>query len=204
MTKVLVIDDDNAFRESLVATLERRGYEVLQADTGARGVQLARDQSPELILCDVNMAGVSGQLTLYALRRDAQIESIPFVLMSGFPLNQFAFEGLERGADGFLAKPFTPAQLLAVVDRQLNTHEKLRGQTRKKPAEFPAGDGAGSTEESLDAMKRIVEATGFIIAKHSELELPEIIRLIRNVHESALGLQRHIEEFLRAPKPPAR
>ena len=44
MTKVLVIDDDNAFRESLVATLERRGYEVLQADTGARGVQLARDQ----------------------------------------------------------------------------------------------------------------------------------------------------------------
>ena len=203
MTKVLVIDDDDVFRQSLVATLERQGYEVLQADTGAKGVQLARDQSPELILCDMNMAGVSGQLTLYALRKDARIGSIPFVLMSGFPLNEFAFQGVERGADGFLSKPFTPAQLVAAIERQLNTRERLRGQAQNKLAELQSDAGAGSSEESLEAMKRIVETTGFIITKHRELQLQEIIRLTTIVHESALRLQQHIEELLRVSKPPA-
>ena len=204
MTKVLVIDDDDTFRQSLVATLERQGYEVLQAENGAKGIQLARDQCPELILCDMNMAGVSGHLTLYALRRDAQVGSIPFVLMSGFPLNAAAFEGLERGADGFLSKPFTATQLVTVIERQLNDHEKFRGQTQKKLAELLTEDGASSLAEQMDALKRIVETTGFIAEKHRELELKEIILLTTDVHELALRLQRHMEKFLSVPEPPAR
>src|SRR6266853_3439580 len=120
MPKILVIDDEEAFRASLMAILEHKGFDVLQAATGAIGVQLARTHLPDLILCDVNMAGVGGNLTLYALRRDPQIASIPFILMSGYLSSGDAPSGIERGSDGFLAKPFSTEKLLATIHGCLN------------------------------------------------------------------------------------
>src|SRR6266545_2201600 len=103
MPKILVIDDDEAFRGYVIMLLEKQGFDVLQAPSGAIGVQLARSHFPDLILCDVNMGGIGGKLTLYALRRDPQIASIPFILMSGFLSSGTAPPGIERGADAFLA-----------------------------------------------------------------------------------------------------
>src|SRR5688572_15144394 len=115
MPKILVIDDEEAFRASLMAILEHKGFEVLQAASGAIGVQLARAHLPDVILCDVNMTGVGGNLTLYALRRDPQIASIPFILMSGYVSSGTAPPGIERGADGFLAKPFSTEKLVSTI-----------------------------------------------------------------------------------------
>src|SRR5213594_2785582 len=72
MSKVLIIADDGSIRAFLAATLIKLGFEVLQAPSGGAGVQMAREQPPDVILCDVNMAGADGLLTLYALRRDEQ------------------------------------------------------------------------------------------------------------------------------------
>src|SRR2546428_11444089 len=102
MPKILVIDDEDAFRGTLITIREKKGFDVLQAATGAIGVQLARTHLPDLILCDVNMAGVGGNLTLYALRLDPQIASIPFILMSGYLSSGDTPPGIQRGADGFL------------------------------------------------------------------------------------------------------
>src|SRR6267143_1785029 len=124
MPKILVIDDEEAFRASLMAILEKKGFEVLQAASGAIGVQLARTHLPDLILCDVNMTGVGGSLTLYALRRDPQIASIPFVLMSGYLSSGDTPPGIERGADGFLTKPFSTEKLLTTIQACLNKPER--------------------------------------------------------------------------------
>src|SRR2546427_2175474 len=123
MPKILVIDDEEAFRGSLITMLEKKGFDVLQAPSGALGVQLARAHIPDLILCDVNMGGVGGNLTLYALRRDPQIASIPFILMSGFLSGGDTPPGIERGADGFLAKPFSIEKLLSTIQRCLSKPE---------------------------------------------------------------------------------
>src|SRR5882762_8569381 len=102
MPKILVIDEDDSFRATLIAMLEKRAFEVFQAPGGAKGVQLAREFQPDVILCDVLMEGADGRLTLYALRRDPQVASIPFVLMSANALSGEALPGSGRGADGFL------------------------------------------------------------------------------------------------------
>src|SRR6266700_1027143 len=124
MPKILVIDDEEAIRASLMAILEQKGFEVFQAASGAIGVHLARTQLPDVILCDVNMAGVGGNLTLYALRRDPQIASIPFVLMSGYVSSGDTPPGIERGADGFLSKPFSTEKLLATIHGCLGKPER--------------------------------------------------------------------------------
>jgi len=115
MAKILVIDDDVSLLRTLGATLEKQGFQVSQATSGAKGVQLARELHPDLILCDVLMEGADGRLTLYALRRDPKVGSIPFVLMSANALSGDALPGSGRGADGFLHKPFTQEKLLATI-----------------------------------------------------------------------------------------
>src|SRR5437879_13597651 len=124
MNKILVIEDDQSFRATLVATLEEQGFEVLQASTGAQGVQIARTEEPNLILCDVELQGVGGNLVLYAVRRDPKIASIPFVLMAGFAFMETAPQGGLKGADGFLAKPFSPTKLAATIGARLGRVRK--------------------------------------------------------------------------------
>src|SRR6266699_4559979 len=123
MPKILVVDDEEPFRASLMAILEKKGFDVLQAASGAIGVHLARTHLPDVILCDVNMTGVGGNLTLYALRRDPHIASIPFILMSGYLSSGDTPPGIERGADGFLTKPFSPEKLVATIQRCLSKPE---------------------------------------------------------------------------------
>jgi two-component system nitrogen regulation response regulator NtrX len=66
MAKILVIDDDDGLRRTLAATLGQQGFQVLQAPSGAKGVQLAREFHPDMILCDVFMEGADGRLTLFS------------------------------------------------------------------------------------------------------------------------------------------
>src|ERR1044071_7304572 len=116
MSKILVIDDDDAFRATLARMLVSQGLEVNQAATGAEGVQLARTERPDLILCDVELGGVGGNLVLYAVRRDPQLAALPFILMSGFGVSgDTTLPGMERGADAFLSKPFTPGKLAPTI-----------------------------------------------------------------------------------------
>jgi len=152
MSKVLIIDDDAAFRGVLATMLEKQGLEVLQAASGAEGVQLARTDTPSLILCDVELGGVGGNLVLYAVRRDPQLAPIPFVLMSGHGMGgEAGWPGIERGADGFLAKPFTPGKLAATVDAFLS---KLRGEPLVE-----SGAASGASYGLLEPLKRILEIT---------------------------------------------
>src|SRR5437867_13452869 len=133
MNKILIIDHDEASRAALAVTLQQQGFEVLQADTGVQGVQLARAESPNLILCDVDLQGVGGSLILFAVRRDPHLASIPFVLMSRFAVSEASPQGLEKGADAFLAKPITPKALASTIDECLNKRPDSAGPIKSQP-----------------------------------------------------------------------
>ncbi len=190
MTKILVIDDDDAFRSNLVTILEKKGFEAIQAATGALGVQMARTHFPDLILCDVHMKGIGGNLTLYALRRDPQIAHIPFVLMSGFLAEGETPAGIERGADAFLTKPFSPEKLLSTI-------QKCVGQAQ--PGSVPGEDlesGADSSPGLLQPLNRILEITRLLGAPRPPVQSKEIMDLAGQVHQAAAYLRQRIENCL--------
>ena len=87
MKKILVIDDEEWLREMVQMALRQRGYEVIEAGDGAAGIDRARKELPDLILCDVNMDKVDGYLTLSSLREQPATASIPFILMTGLADN---------------------------------------------------------------------------------------------------------------------
>src|SRR5437867_3361868 len=195
MNKVLIIDDDKAFRDVLTTMLQKQGLDVVQAATGAEGVQLARTGRPNLILCDVELGGVGGQLVLYAVRRDPQLASIPFILMSGHGMGgEIAMPGMQRGADGFLSKPIAPGKLAATLDACLN--KALPVQVR---AEWQAGEerlegGTDTLPGLLEPVQRILEITRLLSAGPQEPKA--VMDMASQAHLAAARLHRRIENCL--------
>ena len=114
--KILVIDDEEWLREVIHLALKQRGFEVIEAANGFEGIEKARKELPDLILCDINMEKVDGYLTLTSLRSEAPTAAIPFILMTGLADGFSMKHGMDLGADDYLSKPFTIAALYAAVE----------------------------------------------------------------------------------------
>src|SRR5665213_1433833 len=114
--------------------LKQHGFEVIEAQNGPDGIELARKELPDLILCDVNMGKVDGYLTLSALRGEAPTAAIPFILMTGLADNAGMRDGMELGADDYLPKPFTIDALYAAVDARLKKSQTVRDEAERKLA----------------------------------------------------------------------
>ncbi|HML21638.1 MAG TPA: hybrid sensor histidine kinase/response regulator [Aggregatilinea sp.] len=128
MTAIVVIDDDPLGRERVVTTLRYQGYQAASACDGTGGIQLVRDLTPDLVLCDINMPDMDGYSVLKQLRSNACTADIPLVFLTGCADRDDMRRGMELGADDYLTKPFTNNELVASVQTQL---EKRRAITEK-------------------------------------------------------------------------
>jgi DNA-binding response OmpR family regulator len=149
---ILVIEDDRALREGLVLNFELHGYRVDAAADGEEGMQKAFDLRPDLIVLDIMLPGWSG-LDILAELRDRN-ENVPVLILSARGSTDNKVEGLNIGADDYLAKPFELSELLARVEAMLR--RRSVDQTTKPPLIF------GRVE--LDRDKRCVTVRGAEVA----------------------------------------
>jgi CheY-like chemotaxis protein len=114
---VLVVDDNKVIRQLIRVNLELEGFEVVTAADGAECLDVVHQVRPDLITLDVAMPRLDGLRTAARLRGDARTRRLPLAIVSA--CSQYEVEaGLDVGVDAFLAKPFEPAELVALV-RQL-------------------------------------------------------------------------------------
>jgi len=196
MAKILVIDDDASLREVIQLALEHAGFEVIEADNGAIGVQNACAQLPDLILCDVRMEKMDGYRTLAALRQGTATASIPVILMTGQADTAGMRQGMELGADDYLSKPFTVPQLLAAVNARLKKHQTVRELAERKLADLRANISLALPHELLTPLNGILGFTDILITDHSHLQADEIVSMSEAIRDSAKRLHRLIENFL--------
>lgn len=114
LLRVLLVDDEPGVRALLKATLESLDVELDEAQDAASAVFAISAHRPDAIVLDVNLPGMSGLTFCRRLKRDAQTREIPVVLLTGENLSA---EAMAAGADAYLQKPFSPLELLAVVER---------------------------------------------------------------------------------------
>ncbi|MCS6835571.1 MAG: response regulator [Anaerolineae bacterium] len=116
---ILVVDDDDMNREVIEAFLLLAEYRVAQARDGTEGLELARRLRPDLLLLDVRLPDLSGYEVCRQLKGDPSTQAIPIILVSGYAGEDVAQTVQASGADGFLERPFTSAQLLDAVRQHL-------------------------------------------------------------------------------------
>src|SRR5450755_142012 len=111
--RVLVIEDDPSISLGLRINLESEGYDVLTAEDGAAGLTLARENQPDLVILDVMLPKLNGFQVLQTVRREGLM--MPIIVLSARTGEMDKVTGLELGAEDYVAKPFSLAELLARV-----------------------------------------------------------------------------------------
>lgn len=123
MTKILVIEDEETVRENIQELLETEGFETITAKNGSVGIQLAKHQLPDLILCDIRMPELDGYAVLQLLRLDPTTAEIPLIFLTAKSTEADLNYGLELGANAYVTKPFTLSELLSMIAQVLPTSQ---------------------------------------------------------------------------------
>lgn len=118
MRRRILVVEDNAKNLKLVRdVLEYAGYEVIAAESGERGLELAAEQTPDLVLMDLQLPGMDGNETLRRLRDDPDTKDVPVVAVTAFAMQTDRDRAFETGFDGFVEKPISVRALPGQVER---------------------------------------------------------------------------------------
>ncbi len=121
--RILIVDDDEALRESLELVLVSEGYAVVAADSGEAALGCIEEHPVDVVLCDLRMPGIDGFELMPQIAR--QLPGVPIVLMSAYGTQDLAVEAVRRGAYDYLAKPFQPTEIVLTLKKAYE-REKLR------------------------------------------------------------------------------
>ena len=119
MPRILTADDSAAMRQMVEVTLTSAGYDVHQAHNGQEALDIARTQSFDLVITDVNMPQMDGLTLVRHLRGLPNYKHTPLLVLTTEHTSERKVEGREAGATGWLVKPFNPERLLATVAKVL-------------------------------------------------------------------------------------
>jgi DNA-binding response OmpR family regulator len=119
---ILVIEDDDIIRENLEELLSEK-YRVIVASGGREGLEILKKELPNLVLCDVTMAGITGYNVLTEMRANPKTAKIPFIFLTALDTKDNWRLGMELGADDYLTKPFTRKYLFDAIAARLKRFE---------------------------------------------------------------------------------
>ena len=122
---ILIIDDSRTVVHALKTILEQAGYSTIAASDGKRGIELASEYQPDLILMDIVMPGINGFKATRLLRKDARTEDIPIIIMSGNEQATEKFWGMRLGANEFLSKPIQRGLLFKMLSEFIVTGKPI-------------------------------------------------------------------------------
>lgn len=197
MSKILVIDDEAWLREMVRLALEQHGFQVIEAANSPAGVAQARQQRPDLILCDVHMDTPSaGYTTLAKLREDAATAAIPFILMTGLADAAGMRHGMELGADDYLPKPFKVDELYAAVNARLRKAQTVRAEAEQKLTLLRSQISLMLPHEMRTPLNGIISNAELLAASADSLDPKAVAEMSQEICQSGQRLERLIENFL--------
>ncbi|MGV3641313.1 MAG: response regulator [Adhaeribacter sp.] len=131
MKKILLIEDNQEIRENIAEILTLANYDICEAEHGKTGVELAKSEKPDLIICDIMMPQLDGYGVLHLLSKNPETAGIPFIFLTAKSEKEDFRKGMKLGADDYLIKPFDDLELLDAVEMRLKKNETLKGEFRK-------------------------------------------------------------------------
>lgn len=159
MKTILIIEDNDDIRESTAEILELAGYKILEASNGKTGVDLAMQQTPDVILCDIMMPELDGYGVLYLLSKNTDTANIPFIFLTAKAERVDLRKGMEMGADDYLTKPFDEGELLNAIESRLakrKKQEEYYSRSMQNLELLAKGAGKGAAElKTLIAGRKI-------------------------------------------------
>ena len=152
---ILVVDDNDDLREMVKSILPSQ-YRVIEAADGQDGYELAKKEVPDLIITDVLMPRMTGTELCEKLKQTEVTNHIPIIMLTALPSIEDRIEGLRKGADSYIPKPFDPGHLLVRIEKLIETREKLKSRFMRSYIVQPSvTDEAENYDPSLEFLNRV-------------------------------------------------
>jgi signal transduction histidine kinase len=196
MQKILVIEDAHLLRNDLLETLALEGYDVMGAQNGLEGVQIARQYHPDLIVCDIMMPELDGYGVLEELRRDPIMAATPFIFMTAKTDKSDIRFGMGLGADDYLTKPFLTSDLLKSIRARLGKREIVHQQAERKLQELRENILTALPHELRTPLNTIIGFSEMLMSDAPKLEASRVAEWSGHINAAALRLYRLIENYL--------
>lgn len=196
MIQVLVIEDDPEVRDNIVDTLEAAGFEVHDAANGRLGVQAARDNPPDVVVCDITMPELDGYEVLKTLRKIPTTNTVPFVFLTARTERTDQRLGMELGADDFVTKPFTQAELLTAINAQVAKRQVITEKHEAAMNKLRKSIVYALPHELRTPLTHIVGFTDVLNSDAEMLSPREVQEIAGFILKGANRLQRLIENYL--------
>ncbi len=166
MKTILLIEDSDDIRETTAEILELANYKVLTAENGKIGVEIAHQNKPDLVVCDIMMPVLDGYGVLHIFSQNPDLQNIPFIFLTAKTERSDLRKGMDMGADDYLTKPFQEIELLKAIESRLKKIETLSKSFK-------------NTQESLDKLYQ--KAT-----QHLDLSSLSTDRKVNNIKKKQL------------------
>jgi two-component system sensor histidine kinase/response regulator len=196
MKKVLVIDDAEFILESTSTLLRFEGYDVLTASDGLAGIEIALNNKPDLILCDISMPGLDGYGVLEKVRQYPQTSTIPFIFLTALTEKKNMRTGMEKGADDYLIKPYTRNELIAAIDAQWNKHSLIDKQVQEKVDKVGRNVTFALPHEFRTVLNEVINSAKYLNNTAGSIQPEEIKELTQDIISSSKRLMKITESFL--------
>jgi two-component system phosphate regulon response regulator PhoB len=122
--KILIVEDDRDIVEMVEYNLKQEGYTVIHAFNGEKGLELAGEEKPDLIILDLMLPAIDGFEVCKQLKQQQSTSCVPIIILSAKSRETDKVVGLELGADDYMTKPFSPRELIARIRAVLRRHKE--------------------------------------------------------------------------------
>jgi len=174
--KILIVEDEKDIIKMLEYNLKKEGFRVIDARDGEDALDLAMREHPDLILLDLMLPGIDGLEVCKALKKETKTSSIPIIMLTAKSQESDKVVGLELGADDYIAKPFSPRELIARIKAVL----RRSTEKEKLPEIFQAGElridfakisvnikdkSVELTSKEFELLKTLLKAKGRVLSR---------------------------------------
>lgn len=196
MKRVLVIDDEEMYREMVGGVLRHSGYDVLEAESGEKALELVQQCSADVVICDITLGKLDGYGVIERLRMDPATSTLPFIFMTGLSDRENVRKGMELGADDYLTKPFTGEELLTAVETRLSRRAELTETSERKMSALQSSISLALPHELRTPLASILGFAQVLGDENNGLTMDEVVQSGKLIHKAGLRLQRLVENFL--------
>jgi two-component system, sensor histidine kinase and response regulator len=198
VSKILVIEDQPDLRMTILDILEAENFETFEAENGVKGVQLAQEVCPDLILCDVMMPEMDGYGVLKSIRQHPEIGTTPFIFLTAKSSMEDLREGMMLGVDDYLTKPFACHDLLQAIAVRLSKQDKQIKQSKSQITSLRQKISYSLLDKLVAPLDDIAEASSTLIENALSKEDVANIDLGKTIFGKTQFLQRAINNFFLA------
>lgn len=182
METILVIEDQEDIRSIIVEMLTEENYNVLDAENGQVGIQLLQAEVPDLIICDIAMPKVDGYEVVTWSRENPETESIPFIFLTAKAAQVDIRQGIELGADDYLTKPFTRAELLGAITARFDKQKAVHRQVEKQMTQHYNYVYQSPSSCLCENLSQITSVSKRLLEDYDLIEREEILKALKEIY----------------------